>query len=230
MVSSRTWPRHLGVRSATSLLGLGLSAALVTVPETASAAVAPKDVSAVEYSSGKPRNARLTIPSIGIHRLPVVAYRGKTDDAPGTRIQDRGIAASSHGPEGGTGPGGIGNYQVAAHRSSHGSVFWRTPSLTKGDKVLVDAGRWRYVYSIIKTRWVSFRSAESLRAQRAEVPGKPGREATRGYITVSTCATPEDHAAGNFWTDELGNPEHRIDKIGVLVKRVPNPFAGKKKR
>ncbi len=35
-------------------------------------------------------------------------------------------------------------------------------------------------------------------------------------ITLSTCATPEDHAAGNFWADELHNPEHRIDKIGVL--------------
>jgi sortase A len=36
-------------------------------------------------------------------------------------------------------------------------------------------------------------------------------------ITISTCATPEDHAAGNFWHDELGNPEHRINKIGTLV-------------
>ena len=40
-------------------------------------------------------------------------------------------------------------------------------------------------------------------------------------ITLSTCATPEDHAAGNFWSDELGNPEHRINKIGTLVSRRP---------
>jgi sortase A len=37
-------------------------------------------------------------------------------------------------------------------------------------------------------------------------------------ITLSTCATPEDHAAGNYWSDRFGNPEHRIDKIGVLVR------------
>lgn len=226
--------RAAGARVAAGLLGLGVS--VLAVPSAPAAATTPATATTaapVEYSSGKPRNARLTIPAIGIHRLPVIAYRGKTDDAEGTRIQNRGIAASSHGPEGGTGPGGIGNYQVAAHRSSHGSVFWRTPSLKNGAKVLVDAGRWRYVYSIVKTRWVSFRSPESLRAQRAEVPGKPGKEAKRGYITVSTCATPEDHAAGNYWTDQFGNPEHRIDKIGVLVKRVPNPFADgnrKKKR
>ena len=70
---------------------------------------------------------------------------------------------------------------------------------------------------------MSFRSAKSLRAQRAAVPGKPGQRAHRGFITISTCATPEDHARGNYWTDRYGNPEHRIDKIGVLVRRAANP-------
>ena len=55
----------------------------------------------------------------------------------------------------------------------------------------------------------------------AEVPGRPGREAVRPMITLSTCATPEDHAAGNYWSDRFGNPEHRIDKIGVLVANRP---------
>ena len=177
----------------------------------------------VELSDGKPRDARLTIPAVGVHRLPVIAYRGKTDDAPGTRIQNRGIAASPYGPQGGTGPGGLGNYQVTAHRTSHGGVFRQTPTLKNGTMLYVDAGRWRYVYKVIKTRWVSFRSPQDLREQRAPVPGKPGETPTRGYITVSTCATPEDRAAGNFWTDRFGNPEHRIDKIGVLVKRVDRP-------
>lgn len=183
----------------------------------------PQAATQVEYSSGEARNARLSIPAIGLHRLRVVAYRGKTDDAPGTRIQNRGIAASSHGPNGGTGPGGIGNYQVTAHRTSHGGVFRQTPTLRRHDKVFVDSGRWRYVYRITKTRWVSFRSAESLRKQRAAVPGKPRKEPTRGFITISTCATPEDRARGNYWTDRFGNPEHRIDKIGILVKRTERP-------
>lgn len=179
-----------------------------------------------DYSDGRPHDARLTIPKLPrIHHLKVVAYVGRTDDAQGTRIQNRGIAASSHGKHGGTGPGGIGNYQVTGHRTSHGGIFRNTPSLRRGDKVFVDAGRWRYVYRIIKTRWVSFRSATSLRAQRAEVPGKPGQQATRGYLTISTCATPEDRARGNYWTDRFGNPEHRIDKIGLLERRVLRPGA-----
>ncbi len=179
----------------------------------------------LRYSSGEPRDARLTIPARpGIHRLRVVAYRGKTDDAPGTRIQNRGIAASPYGRHGGAGPGGIGNYQVTAHRTAHGGIFRHTPSLKKGARVLVDVGRWRYVYRIHRTRWVSFRSAKSLRRQRAAVPGHPGVRPRRGYLTVSTCATPEDRARGNYWTDRFGNPEHRIDKIGVLVKRTTNPY------
>jgi sortase A len=197
-----------------------LAAALVAAALTLTAAPATASAPEVEHSSGKPHDARLTIPKIGIKGLKVVAYQGKTDDGPGTVIQNRGIAAAPYGPDGGTGPGGLGNYQVTAHRSSHGAVFWRTPSLRTGDRVYVDAGQWRWVYKIVDTRWVSFRSATSLRQQRAEVPGKPGQKATRGYITVSTCATPEDHARGNYWTDRFGNPEHRIDKIGVLVKRV----------
>jgi sortase A len=42
-------------------------------------------------------------------------------------------------------------------------------------------------------------------------------------ITLSTCLTPEDHAAGNYWSDQYDNPEHRVDKIGVLVETAPAP-------
>ena len=66
------------------------------------------------------------------------------------------------------------------------------------------------------TRRTSFRSERSLREQSAAVPGRPGQTPTRAMITISTCATFEDHAAGNYWSDEFHNPEHRIEKIGVL--------------
>ena len=48
------------------------------------------------------------------------------------------------------------------------------------------------------------------------MPARPAAAATRAMITLSTCATFEDHAAGNYWSDEFHNPEHRIEKIGVL--------------
>ncbi|GAB3262664.1 hypothetical protein GCM10027448_36970 [Nocardioides dilutus] len=172
-------------------------------------------------SDGRPRRAVLSIPSIDV-RVLVVPYVGWTDDAPGTEIQNGGRAASPHGPRGGVGPGGVGNYQVTAHRTSSTRAFEFLPDVRRGERVVVDVpepggATSRYVYLVTRTRVTSFRSAASLRAQRAPVPGRPGVPPTRAMITLSTCATQEDHAAGNYWADEFDNPEHRIDKIGVLV-------------
>jgi sortase A len=173
----------------------------------------------------KTLNASLTIPSIDIRSLRVVPYKGTTDDWPGTRIQNRGIAASPYGPHGGVGPGEIGNYFVTGHRLSAGGPLNRVPSLKAGDRVLVTAGGKVYEYKITETRKTSFRSERSLTEQRAAVPGFPGKHPTRAMITLSTCATPEDNAAGNFWRDDKDNPEHRIDKIGVLVETRTAPAA-----
>lgn len=174
-------------------------------------------------SNGTPRDAALTIPALGIENLAVIAYEGWTDDGPGTEIQNGGVAASPYGERGGVGPGGVGNYQVTAHRLSSTQAFLDLPNLSEGDLVeVVEAGA-RYVYEIVETRETSFRSEESLAAQRAAVPGRPGVEPTEAMITLSTCATIEDHAVGNYWADEFDNPEHRIDKIGVLVESSPAP-------
>ena len=182
----------------------------------------PRSTPASIASDGRPRVASLAIPALGLRDLRVVPYRGSPDDAPGTRIQDGGVAASPHGPRGGVGPGGVGNYLVTAHRTSSTRAFEQLPDLRVGDRVHVEAAGTRYTYRITRTRSTSFRSRRSLAAQSAAVPGRPGVRPTRAMITLSTCATPEDHANGNYWADRFGNPEHRIDKIGVLVAaRVP---------
>jgi sortase A len=162
-------------------------------------------------------HATMRIPAIGVHHLSVVPYRGSPDDAPGTRIQNGGVAASPIGSRGGVGPGQVGNYIVTAHRTTSPAPFADLPSLRRGDHVLVRASGRIFVYRVTDTRSTSFRSRRSLARQAAAVPGRPGVPATRAMTTLSTCATPEDHARGNYWADEFGNPEHRIDKIGVLV-------------
>jgi sortase A len=164
----------------------------------------------------------LSIPAIGVRRLRVVAYTGTADDRPGTVIQDRGVAASPRGRAGGVGPGEIGNFIITAHRTTHGRPFGQVPELKNGDHVLITANGTVYDYLINRTMTVSFRKPVEVAQQNAAVPGRPGERPTRAMITLSTCATPEDHAAGNYWKDALGNPEHRINKIGVLVaKRIP---------
>ena len=175
-------------------------------PGTTKAAETPTDGASV--SDGRPQRAMLSIPTLGLNDLPVVPYLGKTDDARGTRIQDRGLAASPYGPNGGVGPGGLGNYQVTAHRLSSTQAFLELPALRVGERAVVEVGDTTYVYAIRRTRKTSFRSPESLAEQRAAVPGHPGVPATRAFLTLSTCATPEDHAQGNYWADKFDNPEH----------------------
>ena len=169
----------------------------------------------------EPRRSFLTVPGLGLRAVPVVRYAGRPDDAAGTRIQDGGPTASPRGPRGGTGPGEVGNFIVTGHRTSHTAPFRDLPALRPGAEVLVRSGATVYVYRVTTTRWTSFRSPRSLAEQAAAVPGRPGTEPVRPMITLSTCATPEDHAAGNFWSDRFGNPEHRIDKVGVLVAERP---------
>jgi sortase A len=169
----------------------------------------------------EPRRSFLSVPAIGLADFPLVRYRGSPDDAPGTAIQDSGPLASPRGPGGGVGPGVVGNFIVTGHRTSHTMPFAELPTVRAGARVVVRSGGTEHVYEVTRTRWTSFRSPTSLAAQAAPVPGRPHQDATRPMITLSTCATPEDHANGNYWSDELGNPEHRIDKIGVLVAQRP---------
>jgi sortase A len=192
-------------------------------PEVAAPPVRSSPVASPERTSNRvpSRHASISIPSIGVRALRVVAYTGRADDLPGTRIQNRGLAASPRGPRGGVGPGQVGNLIITAHRTSAGGPFRRLPSLREGAHILVASAGLTYDYEVTGTMTVSFRSARDLARQSAPVPGYPGRPATRPMITSSTCATPEDHARGNYWADEFGNPEHRIDKVGVLVATRP---------
>lgn len=193
-----------------------------TVParESASSAssASAETTPAAVPSDGRARDALMSIPALDIRDLEVQTYVGRTDDAAGHAIQNTGIVASPTGPEGGTGPGGVGNYQVTGHRTSSTRIFEFLPDLGRGDRITVRSGGVRYVYEVRRTRITSFREPASLREQRAAVPGRPGVEPTRAMITLSTCRTQEDHAEGNYWSDEFDNPEHRIDKIGVLVR------------
>lgn len=166
----------------------------------------------------EPRRSFVTIPALGLSSTAVERYRGTPDDGPGTNIQNRGVMASPRGAGGGVGPGVVGNFIVTGHRTSHGAPLRDLPGLHVGARVLVRSGDRVFVYRVTRTRSTSFRSEASMARQSAAVPGRPGVTPVRPMLTLSTCATPEDHAAGNFWADEFDNPEHRIDKIGVLTR------------
>ncbi len=188
---------------------------------TPSASPSAAAVAEPEPEQPEPIRSYVSVPELGMRGFAVVRYRGSPDDGPGTDLQNAGEMASPRGPRGGVGPGDVGNFIVTGHRLSGTAPLRNSPSLRRGDRIRVRSGDTLFVYEVRRTRWTSFREPASLRAQRAPVPGRPGETATRAMITLSTCATPEDHAVGNYWSDEFDNPEHRIDKIGVLVATRP---------
>ncbi|MEV7443319.1 sortase [Streptomyces sp. NPDC091204] len=208
--SAPTAPTAQPAASAANPSAPGPSAAVTPI---AAAPTAPQPVAPGTVPT---QASTLSIASAGISGLRVMPYEGTTDDVPGTRIQNLGVAASPYGKLGGVGPGQVGNFLITAHRLSAGGPLRDLPSVDMGDTVVVTLGKVEYTYEIVATRKTSFRSERSLGEQRAAVPGAPGAAPTQAMITISTCATPEDHAEGNFWSDAQGNPEHRIDKIGVL--------------
>ncbi|MFF1818232.1 sortase domain-bontaining protein [Kribbella sp. NPDC058245] len=173
--------------------------------------------------SARPTSSVVTmsIPSIGVRGLRVVSYQGTADDRPGTTIQNRGVAASPRGPGGGVGAGEIGNFIITGHRVSHGRPLERVPGLANGAHILIATGGTVYDYVVSQTMTISFRKPAEKAQQNAAVPGRPGVQPTQAMLTISTCATPEDNAAGNYWRDALGNPEHRINKIATLTATRP---------
>lgn len=160
--------------------------------------------------------AYLTVPAAGISRLEIVAYDGEPDDARGTEINDEGLVGAPRGDGYGVKAGQVGNLLLTAHRTSAGAPMNRVPELDEGDRIIVDQGRYRFTYVAAEQYWIDFRSATSRAHQESPDPLHPGRAATRAAIVLSTCATPEDHANGNYWSDQFHNPAHRIAVAGYL--------------
>lgn len=186
----------------------------------------PQRVVAQPEKSQQPQSIRgrgtayLSVPAAGISRLEIVPYVGEPDDYRGTQINDAGLVGAPRGGSYGALPGQVGNLLLTAHRTSAGSPMLRVPELSSGDHIIVDHGKFRFVYLTENQLWINFREASSRALQEASVPGKPGRAPTRAAVVLSTCATPEDAARGDYWRDQFGNPTHRIAVAGFLSSVV----------
>lgn len=164
----------------------------------------------------------VTIPRIDVSTR-VRVYGGSPDDAKGTRIQDRGILASPVGADGGVAAGQRGNFHLNGHRNSAGGILRDVRKLRPGDLVRVDercdqARDVTYTYRIdSRASYIDFFTPAGRAAQIAQTPMRPGVPATRGYISISTCATQEDHARGDYRKDEFHNPPGRWASVGMRV-------------
>lgn len=206
-----------------SLLIIGLSAVGLANPAFAGDAGPGEPVTRASIvKSKKHKYGTLTVPKAGIYNNKIVRYRGTPDDGPGTVIQDKGITSAPYGAWGGVEVGQVGNFMLAGHRSSHGSLMRKVPKLKPGDKIIVNRGGENFTYIVAYKFVVNWKSKRSQRSQLQPVPGKFGVKATRPAIVLTTCMTPEDRAKGNYWRDKQGNPQHRMDVVGFLETKTPS--------
>lgn len=80
-------------------------------------------------------------------------------------------------------PGEIGNFAVAAHRQTHGQVFWDIDKLHEGDKIYLQTKEGYYTYSWFETEIVAPTDGEVL----LPVPKQPGVSAKDSILTMTSC-------------------------------------------
>jgi sortase A len=84
---------------------------------------------------------------------------------------------------GSAGPGAVGNFALAGHRTTYGRPFHDVDRLEGGDRVVVETAGEVFVYEVTEHRIVRPRDVEVI----AAVPGSPGREPTEALLTLTSC-------------------------------------------
>jgi sortase A len=80
-------------------------------------------------------------------------------------------------------PGEVGNFALAAHRTTYGKPFNRIEELQEGDPVVVWTQDTWYVYRVTSSQVVLPDAVEVI----APVPDQPDAEPTERMITLTTC-------------------------------------------
>jgi sortase A len=91
-------------------------------------------------------------------------------------------------------PGDLGNFAIAAHRSTHDEPFANFPDLQAGDKVYVQTRTTWYVYTL--THDDSHLTPTDVWVVEP-VPGQPGAAPTQRLLTMTTC-TPRYGSTGRW--------------------------------
>lgn len=83
-------------------------------------------------------------------------------------------------------PGEKGNFAVAAHRQTHGQVFWDIDKLKEGDHVYLQTKEGYYTYTWFETEIVEPSNGDVL----LPTPHQWGIEPKRSILTMTSCHPP----------------------------------------
>jgi sortase A len=119
--------------------------------------------------------AVMYVPRFGADYARTIAEGVGTAD-----VLDKGIIGHYPGTQM---PGGIGNFAVAAHRTTHGAPFHQIATLRVGDKIYIQTADGYYTYD--------FRGLEYVRPTGIgvvdPVPQEPGASPTDRIMTMTSC-------------------------------------------
>lgn len=81
------------------------------------------------------------------------------------------------------GPGEVGNFAVAGHRTTYGRPLWNVAELQPGDPIIVETKDDYFVYRFDRVQIVTPYQTEVI----ADVPGDPEAEATEPWMVMTAC-------------------------------------------
>lgn len=120
-------------------------------------------------------------------------------------------------------PGEPGNFAVAAHRQTHGQVFWDIDKFQDGDKIHLQTRQGFYTYRWSGTEIVHPTQSEVL----LPVPHQPGAEPTASVLTMTSCHPPFTtrmriiaYAELESWRPGTAGPPQEI--AGLVKKTMEN--------
>lgn len=85
--------------------------------------------------------------------------------------------------DGAVGPGKIGNFALAGHRTTYGRPFHDIDTMVEGDKIIVETKSTYFVYEVTSHEIVSPQAMQVI----APVPGQPNAKPTTAMITLTSC-------------------------------------------
>ncbi|MGL5829818.1 MAG: class E sortase [Angustibacter sp.] len=99
----------------------------------------------------------------------------------GTLVEDLKLGVGHYTKS--VGPGEVGNFAIAGHRTTYGAPFSEIPALRSGDPIVIETSNKWFIYTMEEYQIVS----PDDYAVVAPVPNQPGAQPTEKLITLTTC-------------------------------------------
>lgn len=81
------------------------------------------------------------------------------------------------------GPGAVGNFAIAGHRTTYGKPLADIDRLQRGDEIIVETAEGESVYAVTSHEIVRPWESDVI----APVPGEPGARPTKAMLTLTSC-------------------------------------------